>query len=268
MKIIAAWAFIGLLVAADLVWLAIVIVVLWFLVVILNYVTNPQLSEGRGFNSNTWSSQESQESGAMTRIENMSTYKSYDEIGCCVEVYGETMHLWFSTKVEVLGFFRDDFFLFCDARNTQFHHEYMSNENDIESKRAELENSGEEMNNAEREMLQYEINDLESRIGKYEEKSHLRVELDDMTLGMFDALISDEKVSMTKISNLVIKTFPESVGFVGTFSSVCTGQKGMGDLRESYRESRGMRISNGPLSKTHIEDFKNFLCEPNFQHDS
>ena len=265
MKIIAAWAFIGFLVAADLAWLAIVIVALWFMVVVLNYVTNPQLSEGSGFHSDTWDPQDSEHHSVMTQIENLSKYKGYDEIGCCVNVYGETMNLWFSAKVEVLRFFRDYYFLVCDERSSKFHGEHMDNEFDLESKRNDLESNmsdcGEEMNNSDRQILQSQINDLESKIDEYEEQSNHLIELDDITRSLFDKLVLDENVSMTKISNLLTKTFPGSIDFVGTFSSICTGKKGMSSLRMDFRESRGMRLSDGPLSNSQIEDFKDFLCE-------
>ena len=257
MKIIAAWAFIGFLVAADLAWLAIVIVALWFMVVVLNYVTNPKLSEGSGFHSDTWGSQESHEHTAMTTIENLSKYKGYDEIGCCAEVYDEKMYLWFSTKMEVLRFFRDDFFLFCDVDDAQFFNENVRKKQDWETRRNKLESN---MNDIKRDIYQTEIDDLESKIDGFEE-SNLRVELDHNTRSMFDKLMSDENVSMTKISNLLIKTFPGSIDFAGTFSSICTGKKGMGSLRMDYRESRCMRLTDGPLSTSHIEDFKEFLGE-------
>ena len=65
---------------------------------------------------------------------------------------------------------------------------------------------------------------------------------------------------VTVISNFLTKLFPESFQYIGTLSHICTAKKGMSSLRSEFRAVNGKGDSNGPLSKSDIDGFIEFLA--------
>jgi hypothetical protein len=89
---------------------------------------------------------------------------------------------------------------------------------------------------------------------RYEDK------IDEKTLARFDKLIDGDEPSVTVISNFLAKLFPESFKYIGTLSHICTAKKGMSSLRSEFRAVNGKGDSNGPLSKSDIDGFIEFLA--------
>ena len=78
-------------------------------------------------------------------------------------------------------------------------------------------------------------------------------------LAKFDKLIEGNEPSVTVISNFLTKLFPDSLKYVGTLSNICTAKKGMNSLRSEFRNFKGTGVSNGPLQRSDIDGFIEFL---------
>jgi hypothetical protein len=94
---------------------------------------------------------------------------------------------------------------------------------------------------------------------EYEETPY-EDKLDEKTLAKFDKLIEGDEPSVTVLSNFLTKLFPESFKYIGTLSHICTAKKGMSYLRSEFRNANGRGDSNGPLSKSDIDGFIEFLA--------
>ena len=82
---------------------------------------------------------------------------------------------------------------------------------------------------------------------------------DEEVLAKFDKLIEGDEPSVTVLSNFLTKLFPDSLKYIGTLSNICTAKKGMSFLRSEFRSFKGTGVSNGPLSKSDIDAFIEFL---------